>query len=328
MAIVIVTGGAGFVGSHLCDRLLEIGHEVVCIDNLSTGKRHNIAHLQGHAAFTFFDADICAPVPWSGKADYLFHLASPASPVAYFQMPLQTAMTNALGTYNVLELARSQGAHFLIASTSEVYGDPLSHPQDEGYWGNVNPTGPRSPYDEGKRFAEMLTMSYYRQYDLDTRIVRIFNTYGPRCDPNDGRMVPNFIRQALTAAPITVYGDGNQTRSICYVDDLVEGLLLAMFSPVSRGEVFNLGNPEEHKVIEYAQLIREICGSSSEIRLCPARVDDPYRRCPDITKARKYLGWEPSISLRAGLEATVGWTCEQLFPGRPSTPSADRKDVR
>lgn len=313
MATVIVTGGAGFIGSRLCERLLEADYEVVCIDNLCTGARDNIRHLEADRSFAFLEADVRLPLGWPGRADYLFHLASPASPAAYFRMPVETATVNALGSYEMLELARRWGARFLLASTSEVYGDPLSHPQRESYWGNVNPIGPRSCYDEGKRFAEALALTYQRSYGLDVRIARIFNTYGPRCDPEDGRMVPNFIGQALKGLPITVYGDGSQTRSLCYVEDLVEGLLLAMFHQDGQGEVFNLGCPEEHSVMEYATLIREICGSASEIQMCPGREEDPGRRRPDITKARQWLGWEPRMPLRSGLETTVAWLRERLL---------------
>ena len=325
MLTAIVTGGAGFIGSHLCQRLLDEGHEVVCVDNLSTGARQNIWHLEGRPGFTFLEADTRLPLGWAGNVDYVFHLASPASPAAYFRMPIETATVNALGTHQMLELAHRRGARFLLASTSEVYGEPLRHPQREDYWGNVNSIGPRSCYDEGKRFAEALTISYQRSYGLDVRIVRIFNTYGPHSDPEDGRMVPNFIRQALLGAPITVFGDGRQTRSLCFVSDLLDGLMLTMFSPAARGEVINLGCPEEHAVREYALLIREACASNSEIQLGPAREEEPTRRCPDISKARELLGWEPATSLAAGLEATVSWFRERLFvrEGLPQT-AADR----
>ena len=321
MATIIVTGGAGFIGSRLCERLLEADHEVVCIDNLCTGARDNIRHLEAHPGFTFLQADVRLPPAWPGKVDYLFHMASPASPAAYFRMPVETATVNALGTHEMLELARRWGARFLLASTSEVYGDPLRHPQRESYWGNVNPIGPRSCYDEGKRFAESLAVTYHRSYGLDVRIVRIFNTYGPRSDPEDGRMVPNFIWQALQGLPITVYGDGSQTRSLCYVEDLVEGLMLVMFHPDSQGEVFNLGCPEEHSVMDYAILIKEICRSASEIQLCPAREEEPTRRRPDITKARQRLGWEPRTPLRSGLETTVAWFRQRL-PVKEGIPEA------
>lgn len=324
MSTVIVTGGAGFIGSNLCDRLLEENHEVVCIDNLCTGGRENIWHLDGHPGFTFLEADVRLPLAWAGEVDYVFHLASPASPVAYFRMPVETATINALGTHEMLELAYRRGARFLLASTSEVYGEPLCHPQREDYWGNVNPIGPRSCYDEGKRFAEALTVNYQREFGMDARIVRIFNTYGPRSDPEDGRIVPNFIRQALQGLPITVFGSGLQTRSLCYVDDLVEGLMLAMFSPGAENEVINLGSPDERSVMEYALLIKEVCGSTSEIQMCRAREEEPSRRCPDISRAKKRLGWEPRTPLRSGLSATVSWFRERLLIGEGVSQASER----
>jgi nucleoside-diphosphate-sugar epimerase len=323
----IVTGGAGFVGSHLCDRLFDAGHEVVCIDNLSTGNRSNIAHLLGHRSFSFFDQDLCRPLNGPFDADFIFHLASPASPDAYLRMPVQTAMVNALGTQQMLERSRSSGARFLLASTSEAYGDPLTHPQREDYWGNVNPVGSRSCYDEGKRFAESLAMVYHRTYGVDVRIVRIFNTYGPRSDPADGRMIPNFVRQSLLNLPTTIYGEGSQTRSLCYVDDLVNGLLAAAFAPASNGEIFNLGSPEEHTVREYADLIRGMCGSSAPIAFHEAREDEPARRRPDIAKATALLGWTPLTTLHEGLEATIGWFRERLREdlGNMAAPAARTK---
>jgi nucleoside-diphosphate-sugar epimerase len=312
VANVVVTGGAGFIASHLCDRLLAAGHTVVCLDNLCTGARANVAHLEGRPDFTFVEADVSRPVDWPDRIDYLFHMASPASPIAYWRLPVETATVNAIGTHQALEASCLRGARFLLSSTSEVYGDPLIHPQAEGYWGNVNPVGPRACYDEGKRFAEALAVSYYRAHNLDVRIVRIFNTYGPRSDPDDGRMVPNFIRQALSGQPLTVHGDGAQTRSLCYVDDLVEGLMRAMFSPAGAGEVFNLGNPDEHTVKEYALIIRDLCGSSSEIQWLPARDEEPARRRPDITKAGDWFGWAPETPLPDGLERTVAWFRQRL----------------
>ncbi|HVP05091.1 MAG TPA: UDP-glucuronic acid decarboxylase family protein [Dehalococcoidia bacterium] len=307
MTTSIVTGGAGFIGSHLCDRLLELDHRVVCVDNLCTGNRQNVAHLEGNARFTFRESDVRLPLHWTEPVDYIFHLASPASPVAYFQIPVETATVNAVGTWEMLKLAQRTGARFLLTSTSEIYGDPLQHPQTESYWGNVSSIGPRSCYDEGKRFAEALTMSYHRANGLDVRIVRIFNTYGPRSDPNDGRMVPNFIKQSLQGRPLTVFGDGSQTRSLCYVDDLVDGLMGVMFAASGNGEAINLGNPDEHTILEYAELIKELTGSSSEIVMEPAREEEPMRRKPDITKAKVRLGWVPGTNLREGLTETVNW---------------------
>jgi nucleoside-diphosphate-sugar epimerase len=309
---VIVTGGAGFIASHLCERLIADGHHVVCVDNMCTGSADNVAHLRDEPRFTLVQADVTRPLDWPDAVDYIFHMASPASPIAYWRLPVETATVNAIGSHNALELALRAGARFLLSSTSEVYGDPLVHPQVESYWGNVNPVGPRACYDEGKRFAEALTISYQRARGLDARIVRIFNTYGPRSDPDDGRLVPNFIKQALRGAPLPVYGDGSQTRSLCYVDDLVEGLVRVMFAPRLSGEVFNLGNPDEHTVMEYAEIIREACGSSSVIEWLPAREEEPARRRPDITKAREALGWQPRTPLREGLKQTVAWFRQRL----------------
>jgi len=317
VANIVVTGGAGFIASHLCDRLLADGYSVVCIDNLCTGARDNVAHLEGHPGFTFIEADVSKPIDWPDQVDYVFHLASPASPVAYSRIPIETATANAIGTHQALELSLRLGARFLLSSTSEVYGDPLVHPQTESYWGNVNPVGPRACYDEGKRFAEALAISYFRAHSLDVRIVRIFNTYGPRSLPEDGRMVPNFIRQALQGEPLTVYGDGSQTRSLCYVDDLVEGLTRVMFASSGQGEVFNLGSPDEHTVKEYALLIRDLCRSASEIQWLPGRDEEPVRRRPDITKIAKWFDWAPKTPLRQGLESTVAWFRERLSIPEP-----------
>ena len=314
---VLVTGGAGFIGSHLCARLLAEGHEVVCVDNLLTGRRENIAALLAAPRFTFLEHDVTSPL--AVEAEAIFHLASPASPPGYLAHPVETALVNSLGTYQLLELARQQGARFLLASTSEVYGDPLVHPQPETYWGNVNPIGPRACYDESKRFAEMLTMVYVRRFDLDARIVRIFNCYGPHSDPNDGRLVPNFITQALRGEPLTVYGTGQQTRSLCYVSDLVEGLVRALFTPGTKGRVYNLGNPDEHTVLEYAQLIKRLCQSDSPIVFRPLPTeDDPRRRCPDITRARTELGWEPRVGLVEGLTLTIAWFRQRLALTAPA----------
>lgn len=307
----LVTGGAGFIGSHLCDRLLAEGHQVLCVDNLLTGSERNIAHLQGRRDFEFRRLDVTEP--FDAEADLVFNFASPASPPGYLTHPLKTALTNAFGGYYALEIAKRHNARFILASTSEAYGDPLEHPQKETYWGNVNPNGIRSCYDESKRFAESITMIYRRQDNLDARIIRIFNTYGPRSDPHDGRIVPNFVTQALTGKPITVYGDGSQTRSLCYVSDLVEGIMRAMFEPNTAGEVFNLGNPREHTALEYARLIKQYAGSSSEIVFVPhISADDPTRRRPDITKARQQLGWEPKVPLEEGLPRTIDWFREAL----------------
>ena len=324
MGSILVTGGAGFVGSHLCERLLALGHSVTCLDNLSTGSLRNVTHLMDRLEFTFVKSDACAPIEWTEPLDLIFHLASPASPVAYFRIPIETAMVNARGTYNVLEVARIHDSRVLIASTSEVYGDPEVHPQTEDYWGNVNPVGLRSAYDEGKRFAEALGKAYCGQYGLDVRITRIFNTYGPRSDPDDGRMIPNFVRQALSGEPLTIFGSGDQTRSLCYVDDLVEGLIAAMLRPEAKGEVINLGCPDERTVREYAQLIKEMTSSPSELVTGPAREEEPMRRRPDITKAKALLGWEPQTPLRRGLEPTIAWFRKLLPVSGRSGNGADR----
>lgn len=304
----LVVGGAGFVGSHVCEALLDRGDDVIAVDNFITGQPENLASLRRHPRFQFLQADVIQPFDLDGELDEVFHLASPASPPGYLRKPLETALVNSVGTNHLLDLARRKGAKFLLTSTSEAYGDPLVHPQTEDYWGNVNPNGVRAPYDEGKRFAEALTMVYVRTYGVDARIVRIFNTYGPRSDPEDGRLVPNFVTQALRDQPITVYGDGRQTRSLCYVSDLVRGLLLAMETPGTTGRVYNLGNPDERTVLEFAEVIRELAGSSSPIvhreHISP---DDPHRRCPDIRRARAELGWEPTIPLEEGLRQTVEW---------------------
>ena len=308
---VLVAGGAGFIGSHLCRRLLGEGHHVICVDNLSTGRYVNIQDLEDHPAFEFIEADVIAPLSLS--CDAVFHLASPASPPGYLSRPVETLRVNSEGTFQLLELARANGARFLLTSTSEAYGDPLEHPQRETYWGNVNPVGDRACYDEGKRYAEALTMTYIRRLGMDGRIVRIFNTYGPHSDPDDGRLVPNFITQALRGDPLTVYGGGEQTRSLCYVSDLVEGLMRAMFTGAARGEVINLGNPEEHTVREYAERIRALCGSTSQVNFVAAALgDDPRRRKPDIGKAMRLLGWQPRIDLDDGLRATIAYFRDEL----------------
>ena len=307
---IVVTGGAGFIGSHLCARLLEDGHQVLCVDNLITGSMQNIESLCDNPRFTFLQHDVTHP--FNFEADAIFHLASPASPVGYMEHPVETIMVNSLGTSQMLEQAHKQKALFLFSSTSEAYGDPLVHPQREDYWGNVNPIGPRACYDESKRLGETLTMEYYRQYQVNARIVRIFNTYGPNSQADDGRMIPNFITRALQNKPLTIYGDGSKTRSICYVSDLVEGLLLALFQPYTAGEVFNLGNTEEHTIIEFAQTIIRLCQASSTMLFEPSRIDDPERRRPDITKAQQVLGWQLHVSLEDGLRRTIEWFSKQV----------------
>jgi len=302
---IVVTGGAGFIGSHLCALLLEDGHDVLCVDNLLTGSEQNIEPLRNDPRFTFLQHDVTQP--FSFEAEAIFHLASPASPVGYMEHPIETILVNTQGTYHLLEQARQQQALFLFSSTSEVYGDPLVHPQREDYWGNVNPIGPRACYDESKRLGETLTMEYYRQFQVNARIVRIFNTYGPNSRADDGRMIPNFITQALQNKPLTIYGDGSKTRSICYVSDLVAGLVLALFKPYTAGEVFNLGNTEEHTILEFAQTIIRLCQASSTIIFEPGRIDDPERRRPDISKAQQVLDWHLKVSLDDGLRRTIEW---------------------
>jgi nucleoside-diphosphate-sugar epimerase len=305
-----VTGGAGFIGSHLCARLLADGHHVLCVDNLLTGSENNIEAVRHHPHFSFLRQDVTRPFEFEAEA--IYHLASPASPVGYMEHPIETILVNSYATHLLLEQARRQQAMFLYASTSEAYGDPLVHPQREDYWGNVNPIGPRACYDESKRLGETLTMEYYRQYQVNARIVRIFNTYGPHSQMDDGRMIPNFITQALQNKPLTIYGDGSQTRSICYVSDLVDGLVRAMFTPHTVGEVFNLGSTDEHTVLEYAHLIIELCHASSPIVFEPGRIDDPERRRPDISKARQVLGWQLHVSTEEGLRQTIDWFSKQL----------------
>jgi dTDP-glucose 4,6-dehydratase len=305
MARIVVTGGAGFLGSHLCERLLGRGDHVVCIDDLSTGAITNIEHLFGTPGFTFYQHNVSTHVWVPGPVDGVLHFASPASPKDYLDMPIQTLKVGSLGTHNTLGLAMAKGARFFLASTSEVYGDPQVHPQTESYWGHVNPIGPRGVYDEAKRFAEAITMAYHRHHDLEVRIVRIFNTYGPRMRPEDGRVVSNFIVQALQGKPLTMYGDGLQTRSFCYVDDEVRGLL-ALFDSDETGPV-NIGNPNEFTMRELADIVIEVTGSSSAIIEEPLPVDDPAQRKPDITLARTALGWEPEIQLREGVERTAAY---------------------
>ena len=300
---ILVTGGAGFVGSHLCDRLLAEGHTVIAMDNLITGSTDNIAHLAGHPRFKFIYHDVTEYIYIEGSVDAILHFASPASPADFPAFPIQIGKVNAIGTYRTLGLAKAKGARFLLASTSEVYGDPLVHPQPETYWGNVNPVGIRGIYDESKRFAEALTMAYHRVHGVDTRIVRIFNTYGPRMRLNDGRVIPNFLTQALRGEPLTVYGDGSQTRSFTYVDDLVEGIYRLLLSEEINPT--NIGNPEEYTILQLAELINEITGNKAGVVFKPLPQDDPKKRRPDITKARNVLGWEPRVSLREGLKPTI-----------------------
>jgi dTDP-glucose 4,6-dehydratase len=304
----LVTGGAGFLGSHVCERLLREGWEVTCLDSLLTGRRDNVADFAGGERFRFQASDVTEPLDVDGDVDAVLHMASPASPVDYLRWPIETLRVGALGTLHALDLALRREATFLLASTSEAYGDPLVHPQPESYWGNVNPVGPRSVYDEAKRYAEAATMAYHRAHGLRIRIARIFNTYGPRMRRDDGRAVPTFIEQALGGKPLTVHGDGTQTRSLCYVDDLVEGLYRLLGSNLT-GPV-NLGNPSEITVYELASLIRDITGSTSEIVNVERPVDDPELRCPDISLAMTSLDWRPAVSLEEGLRRTIEWTKE------------------
>ena len=313
---ILITGAAGFLGSHLCDRLLADGHDVVGLDNFVTGNPENIAHLMGNARFSFYRHDVSNYIFVPGKVDAVLHFASPASPnplspAGYFNLPIQTMKAGALGTHNCLGVARHQHARFLLASTSEIYGDPLVHPQDESYTGNVDPAGPRAVYDEAKRFAESLTMAYHRAHQVDTRIVRIFNTYGPRMDLEDGRALPNLLKQALLGQPLTVYGDGGQTRSFCYVDDLIDGIVALLYSdehlPV------NIGNPVEMTILQFAEAINRITGNSAGVTFMDARsVRDPQQRQPDITRARTLLKWEPKVNLEEGLAKTIPYFKSKL----------------
>ncbi len=303
--VVLITGGAGFIGSHLCDRLIAEGYKVICMDNLITGNMSNIGHLLKNPDFRFVNHNVTKPISVRGNVDYVLHFASPASPVDYLNYPIQTLKVGSLGTHNALGLAKAKKAKFLLASTSEVYGDPLVHPQPESYWGHVNSVGPRGCYDEAKRFAEAITMAYQRVHKVDTRIVRIFNTYGKRMRINDGRVVPNFIYQALHNKPVTVYGNGKQTRSFCYVSDLVEGIYRLMRLSIS--EPVNLGNPHEFTIIEFARMVIKLTGAKSKIIFRPLPQDDPKQRQPDISRAKKLLHWQPQIQLKIGLDATIKW---------------------
>ena len=305
---ILVAGGAGMIGSHLVDALLAHGDQVTVVDNFVTGQSSNLAHLAHEPRLTIVEADAAAPLPSALTAthfDRVYHLASPASPVDFVRRPVEIMVVNSVGTKQLLEIAQHDGARFLLASTSEIYGDPQHHPQEESYWGRVNPVGPRSCYDEGKRFAESLTMTFQRFHDLDVRIARIFNTYGPRARLDDGRLVPNFCVQALTGVPLTIYGDGTQSRSLCYVADLVAGLLALMEADGGAGEVVNLGNPDERTVREVAAVIIAATGSSSPVVHCPLPIDEPVRRQPDISKASQLLGWQPRIDLDTGLSQTL-----------------------
>lgn len=306
----VVTGGAGFLGSHLCDKLIKEGFRVICIDNFITGNPDNIAHLYGHDNFLFIKHDVTNFIHVPGKVDFILHFASPASPIDYLKLPIQTLKVGSLGTHKALGLAKEKNAVFLLASTSEVYGDPLIHPQNESYWGNVNPVGPRGVYDEAKRFAESLTMAYHRYHGLQTRIVRIFNTYGPRMRLNDGRVLPTFIAQALKGEPLSVFGDGSQTRSFCYVEDLIDGIYKLMLSD----EVYpvNIGNPEEITIKQFAEEVLSLTRSKSKIEYYPLPEDDPKVRQPDISKAKDLLNWEPKVSRTEGIKRTLEYFKKQI----------------
>ena len=310
----VVTGGAGFLGSHLCQRLLADGWQVLCVDNLVTGAGRNVAHLRGNPNFDSLQHNVSEPLYIDGPVDAVLHFASPASPIDYADHPIATLKVGTLGTHNMLGVARAKGAIFFLASTSEVYGDPLVHPQPETYWGNVNPVGPRAVYDEAKRASEAFTMAYHRAHGMNTRIVRIFNTFGPRMRVNDGRAVPNFLMQALKNQPMTVYGDGSQTRSLCYVDDLIEGIVRLLAT--NYADPVNLGTEDEVTMVQLATRIRDLSGSSSEIVFKPLPEDDPKQRRPNLTRARKLLGWEPRTSLDAGLAKTIAYFREQLAENR------------
>jgi dTDP-glucose 4,6-dehydratase len=302
---IVITGGAGFIGSHLCEFLLQKDHEVICVDNLITGRKENLSAIMKNKNFTFIEHDVTQPMFFDEKIDWIFHMASPASPVDYQIHPIHTLKVGSLGTYTMLGVAKKYKSRFLLASTSEVYGDPEIHPQNEEYWGHVNTIGPRGVYDEAKRFAEAITMAYHRVHGLETRIARIFNTFGPRMRLNDGRAVPNFIDQALQNQPLTIYGDGSQTRSFCYITDQIDGLYRLMSSEYA--QPVNIGNPEELTILEFAKLIKKLCNSKSSITFHPLPTDDPKQRKPDISRAKEVLGWEPKVPLRVGLEKTIDY---------------------
>jgi dTDP-glucose 4,6-dehydratase len=312
----LVTGGAGFLGSHLCDELLARGHRVICVDNLETGSLVNIEHIRDRERFEHLNIDIIEPYFVAEHIDYVYHLASPASPIDYLRLPLHTLKVGSYGTHHTLGLAKAKRARFLLASTSEVYGDPQEHPQRESYWGHVNPIGPRGVYDEAKRYAEALTMAYHRQQGVDTAIVRIFNTYGSRMRPHDGRAIPTFLRQALADRPITVFGDGAQTRSFCHVSDLIRGIIALAES--GHHDPVNIGNPDEFTLLELAEIVKELTGSRSEILFEALPVDDPKQRRPDISLARELLGWSPEVSLHDGLQRTIEQSGIELLTGRNS----------
>ena len=320
---IIVAGGAGFIGSHLAARLLAEGHQVTILDNFITGNPRNIAPIAGHPALRVVEHDIVAPLPVDLPApDQIYHLASPAAPADFNRIPLEIQLTNSIGTHRLLELAKLHHARLLFTSTSEAYGDPEIHPQVETYFGNVNPVGPRACYDEGKRFGESLVMTYARSYGVDGRVVRIFNTYGSHMNPQDGRVPPNFISQALTGRPLTIYGNGRQTRSFCYVADMVEGLMAVMRGPrdIACGRVYNVGNPDERTIIEFARIVKALTGSPSPIEYRPALTEDPARRCPDITRIRTELGWTPRVGLEEGLSRTITWF-RTVVPGAMPAPA-------
>lgn len=302
---VLITGGAGFIGSHLCDLLIKKGYEVVCMDNLITANLDNVSHLMDNPNFKFIQQDVTKYIDLDGSIDYILHFASPASPIDYQKFPIQTLKVGSLGTHNALGLAKAKGAKFMLASTSEVYGNPLVNPQPESYWGNVNPIGPRGVYDESKRFAEAITLAYHRTHKIDTKIARIFNCFGPRMRKDDGRAIPNFITQALKGEPLTIYGDGSQTRSFCYIDDLIDGIYKLMLSNIN--EPINIGSPDEITILELAKKIVQLTRSKSEIAFKPLPTDDPKVRRPDISKAKKELNWQPEVSLEEGLEKTISW---------------------
>jgi dTDP-glucose 4,6-dehydratase len=316
---IVVTGAAGFLGSHLCDRLIAEGHEVVAIDNYITGAARNLSHLESEPGFELLERDVSQFVDVPGEVGGVFHFASPASPVDYLDFPIQTLKVGSLGTHNMLGVAKAKDARFLLASTSEVYGDPLVHPQPETYWGNVNPIGPRGVYDEAKRFAEAMTMAYHRFHGLDTRIVRIFNTYGPRMRPNDGRVISNFIVQALLGEPLTVYGDGSQSRSFCFVEDTIDGIS-RLFFDCNEADPVNIGNPGEYTVKELADEVLAATGSSAGVRYLELPTDDPRTRQPDITRANRVLGWNPTVPLGEGLARTIEYFRELQGQGKLSTP--------